>query len=187
MSIFLKETVEEPLLAISPGQQVKSSDKSYTFFLSKILGFAIVTMDKAALWTDGRYFLQASKQLSSDWILMKAGLPETPSKEKWLAAELQAGQRVGVDPALISFEAAKRLKETLCKVELVPIEDNLIDLVWGKDQPAFSPQQIDHLPIEYSGKSSADKINELRSYLKAQNYSSIILSSLDEIACKPRD
>ena len=51
----------------------------------------MVTLSKAALWTDGRYFLQAGKQLDQNWQLMKAGLPETPSKEKWLASELVLG------------------------------------------------------------------------------------------------
>lgn len=144
-------------------------------------------MHKAALWTDGRYFLQANQQLDqSCWQLMKAGLPETPSKEKWLISELESGQRVSVDPALISFEAAKKLREFLAKnksIELIPIGDNLIDAIW-KDQPAFEPQTIEHLPIEFSGKESADKIEELRKYLKTQNYSAIILTALDEIACK---
>lgn len=143
-------------------------------------------MEKAALWTDGRYFLQASRQLdSSCWTLMKAGLPETASKEKWLASELEAGNRVGVDPALISFEAAKKLKETLSKngsLELVAIDENLIDAIWT-DQPAFEPKQIDHLPTEFSGKASAAKIEDLKAFLKKENYSSIILTALDEIAC----
>lgn len=152
------------------------------------LGFAIVTMEKAALWTDGRYFLQAGQQLDlSSWQLMKAGLPETPSKEKWLALELSSGQRVGVDPALISFEAAKKLREHLNKnnksIELVAINENLIDTIW-KDQPKFEPKEIQNLPIEFSGKSSNEKISDLRNYLKSQNYSSIILTALDEIACK---
>ncbi len=47
-------------------------------------GTAVVTLDKAALWTDGRYYLQASQQLDSNWILQKHGLPKTPSKEDWL-------------------------------------------------------------------------------------------------------
>ena len=116
---------------------------------------------------------------------MKAGLPETASKEKWLASELAAGKRVGVDPALISFDSAKKLKETLLKngsLELVAIDENLVDAIWT-DQPAFDPKQIDHLPTEFSGKSSAAKIEDLRTFLKKQNYSSIILTALDEIAC----
>lgn len=144
-------------------------------------------MEKAALWTDGRYFLQASQQLDqSCWQLMKAGLPETPSKEKWLYSELSNGQRVGVDPALISFEAAKKLRESLNKtngksIELVAVNENLIDAIW-KDQPTFEPKEIQNLPIEFSGKASNDKIEDLRNYLKSHNYSSIILTALDEIA-----
>lgn len=145
----------------------------------------MVTMSKAALWTDGRYFLQAGKQLDQNWQLMKAGLPETPSKEKWLVSELVSGQKVGVDPALISFDAAKKLRESLGKsgIELVPVHENLIDAIW-KDQPAFDPKQISHLPVKFSGKSSSEKISDLRVYLKTQNYSSIIITALDEIACK---
>ena len=144
-------------------------------------------MEKAALWTDGRYFLQASQQLDQNWQLMKAGLPETASKEKWLTSELVSGQRVGVDPALISFDAAKNLRENLSKsgLELVPINENLIDSIW-RDQPRFNPKQIDHLPIKFSGKSSKEKIYDLRAHLKAQNYSAIIVTALDEIACKQR-
>lgn len=51
-------------------------------------GFALVTGKEAALWTDGRYFLQADKQLDENWTLMKAGLKETPTKEDWLASVL---------------------------------------------------------------------------------------------------
>ena len=153
------------------------------------LGFAVVTKEKAALWTDGRYFLQAGKQLDSTcWTLMKAGLPETPSKEKWLASELKAGARVGVDPALISYSAAKKLKETLAKnggLELISVSENLIDAIWkNPQQPPFEPKQIDHLPTEFSGKSSKGKIEDLRKVLSEQKFSSIILTALDEIACK---
>jgi Xaa-Pro aminopeptidase len=49
-----------------------------------ILGTAIVTEEKAALWTDGRYFLQAAEQMDDNWTLMKDGLPETPSQADWL-------------------------------------------------------------------------------------------------------
>lgn len=142
-------------------------------------------MDKAALWTDGRYFLQASKQLTNDWKLMKAGLPETVSKEKWLTDELKDGERVGVDPALISYEAATKLNETLNKSggkQLVPISENLIDSIWN-DQPPFDPKLIDHLSVEYSGKSSAAKVSELRTRIKSDGHSAILLTALDEIAC----
>lgn len=150
-------------------------------------GFAIVTMEKAALWTDGRYFLQAGQQLdSSAWTLMKAGLPETPTKEAWLAAELKQGDRVGVDPALISVEAAKKLREQLEKSgqSLVPIQENLVDCVWGAEQPVQPANTIEHLPIEFSGRASSAKIVDIRAHLQKNECSALIVTALDEVACK---
>lgn len=149
-------------------------------------GFAIVTLQKAALWTDGRYFLQANQQLdTSSWTLMKAGLPETPTKEAWLASELKQGDRLGVDPALISFEAAKKLREQLEKSgqSLVAVEENLIDAVWAAQQPPQPANAIEHLPIEFSGRSSASKIEEIRVQLQKSENSALIVTALDEIAC----
>lgn len=66
-------------------------------------GTAVVTKDKAALWTDGRYFLQAEKQLSSSWILMRAGNLGVPTASEWLNDVLAPGGRVGIDPGAVSF------------------------------------------------------------------------------------
>ncbi|KAL5081097.1 hypothetical protein RYX36_009518 [Vicia faba] len=64
-------------------------------------GTAVVTSDKAALWTGGRYFLQAEKQLNSNWILMRAGNPGVPTTSEWLNEVLAPGARVGIDPFLL--------------------------------------------------------------------------------------
>ena len=48
-------------------------------------GTAVVTLEQALLWTDGRYHLQASKELDQNWTLMKDGLPDVPKVEEWLA------------------------------------------------------------------------------------------------------
>jgi hypothetical protein len=62
-----------------------------------------VTQEEAALWTDGRYFLQAEMQLDQHWTLMRYGLKETPNKEEWLRHRLEKHQNIGVDPTLISI------------------------------------------------------------------------------------
>ena len=56
------------------------------------------------MWTDGRYHLQAVKEMDRNWVLMKDGLPETPSQADWLTTNLQAGS-VGVDPMLMGAKA----------------------------------------------------------------------------------
>ena len=58
----------------------------------------VVTAKEALLWTDGRYFLQAEKELGREWRLMRAGLPGTPEVPAYLKESLPAGSRVGIDP-----------------------------------------------------------------------------------------
>ena len=62
----------------------------------------MITEDKAALFTDGRYFNQAAKQLDENWQLMKVGLLKVPTWQEWVADISQDGKSVGVDPALIT-------------------------------------------------------------------------------------
>jgi Xaa-Pro aminopeptidase len=65
-------------------------------------GTAVVTPDKAALFTDGRYFNQATKQLDSNWQLMKVGMPKVPTWQDWVAEISQEGKTVGIDPTVIT-------------------------------------------------------------------------------------
>ena len=66
-------------------------------------GTAVVTLDKAALFTDGRYFNQAAKELDENWDLMKVGLLKVPTWQEWGADISQDGKTVGVDPAVIAI------------------------------------------------------------------------------------
>lgn len=74
-------------------------------------GTAVVTMDKALLWTDGRYYQQALKQLDSNWILMKDGLPSTPTVGSWLSRNIPKDGTVGVDPKLLSYRVWKPIEK----------------------------------------------------------------------------
>ena len=70
-------------------------------FISKFTGsagVAVVTLEHAALWTDGRYFLQAEQELDSNWQLMKSGLTGVPTKEEWLKSVLPKGSVVWMQP-----------------------------------------------------------------------------------------
>lgn len=66
-------------------------------------GTAVVTQKEALLWTDGRYFQQAEKQLDKNWTLMRDRLPTTPSINDWLVKNLSTGDKVGVDGRLVSY------------------------------------------------------------------------------------
>ena len=101
-------------------------------------GTAVITRDAALLWTDGRYFLQAEKQLSPDWTLMRMGTDGCPDIPDWLAANVPVGGRVGIDPFLLTVDGARKLEKQLASEgrTLLPLTgDNLVDCVWGDARP----------------------------------------------------
>ncbi|XP_041449630.1 xaa-Pro aminopeptidase ApepP isoform X2 [Drosophila obscura] len=147
-------------------------------------GTAVVTSNSALLWTDGRYYQQAEKQLDSNWILMKDGLTTTPSVGVWLAQNLPRGSAVGVDPRLFSFRLWKPIENELNSSDchLVPIENNLIDEIWGKDQPPQTVNSIKPLKLKYAGVTIAKKWDLVRKQMKEKKAEALIVSALDEIA-----
>ncbi|EDV97544.1 xaa-Pro aminopeptidase ApepP [Drosophila grimshawi] len=147
-------------------------------------GTAVVTNDKALLWTDGRYYQQAEKELDDNWTLMKDGLATTPSIGAWLGKNLPNGSTIGVDPSLFSFRAAKAIKKelTAANCNLIGIERNLIDEVWGVDQPARTSNNIIALKLNFAGETILKKWERVRQQMELQNVSALIVSSLDEIA-----
>jgi Xaa-Pro aminopeptidase len=145
----------------------------------------VVTHDKAALATDGRYFNQAAKQLDSNWHLLKTGMQDVPTWQDWAAEEASGGKTVGVDPALISSSVAEKLDETVKQnggAGLKAVSENLIDLVWGDARPARSNNPVVLLPLKYAGKDTATKLSELRKELEKKKAAGFVLSMLDEIA-----
>ena len=147
-------------------------------------GSAIVTTDKALLFTDGRYFLQAGQQLEpSVWTLMKQGEPNVPTWQEYLSKNLPAKSKIGMDPALISADDAKDITAELTKIgsSLVSIRENLVDQVWS-DRPARPGQPIFVLKDEIAGRSSSDKIGELRDEIKKKSAHGFVANMLDEVA-----
>ncbi|KAJ1742907.1 hypothetical protein LPJ68_001502 [Coemansia sp. RSA 1086] len=148
-------------------------------------GCAIVTMDKAAMFTDGRYFLQARQQMDDNWTLMKRGIPGVPSPQDYLAEHLPEGTRVGIDPTLMTATEANELKEKLQargNGDLVAIEDNLVDIVWGKDRPERPKNTVFIHDIKYAGESHDSKVARVREFIEKENASGLVVSALDEIA-----
>ncbi|GLB39134.1 putative peptidase M24B family protein [Lyophyllum shimeji] len=146
-------------------------------------GCAVITLQDAFLFTDGRYFLQAEKQLDDNWTLMKQGLPDVPTWQEFLSKNLEPSTRIGIDPKLITASDAKTINKALepRKSTLVPIEKNLIDEVWT-DRPPRPHSPVIHLDEKYSGKSPADKVKAVREELAQKKYQAIVVNMLDEVA-----
>uniref|UniRef100_A0A8C5HD11 Xaa-Pro aminopeptidase 1 n=1 Tax=Gouania willdenowi TaxID=441366 RepID=A0A8C5HD11_GOUWI len=146
-------------------------------------GTAIITEQHAVMWTDGRYFLQASQQMDNNWTLMKMGLKETPSQEDWLISVLPENSRVGVDPWIIAADQWKTMSKALSSAghSLVALQDNLIDVVWI-DRPERPSKQLRTLGLEYTGISWHDKITALRAKMTERKITWFVATALDEIA-----
>ncbi|XP_035773576.1 xaa-Pro aminopeptidase ApepP-like [Anopheles albimanus] len=146
-------------------------------------GTAVVTEREALLWTDGRYYQQAAKQLDSNWTLMKEGLPSTPSIDAWLAKILKPGSRVGVDANLITTAAWNPLQTSLktAGCSLLAVEPNLIDLLW-REQPAVPHNPLLPLSTTFAGCTVAEKLANVRTKLAEKRASVLVVSALDEIA-----
>lgn len=150
-------------------------------------GEAIITLEKAAFWTDGRYHLQAEKQLDTDyWIIMKTGQPDVPTREEWLKKVLPPNATIAVDPFVISSTEYKTLHKNLAMQgqHLIGIDNNLVDLIWGDDRPPFRAAEIYPHDFEFTGQAAIDKIISLREEIKTHNADIIVITVLEQIACK---
>lgn len=159
------------------------SSRKYMSGFTGSAGTLVVLMDKAALWTDGRYFIQAAKQLEGSGIqLMKMGVAGTPSIEEYILENLKAGEFVGFDGRTVSANDGRSYKRRFA-LEGIDVNENL-DLVgdiW-KDRPALPQSQTFYYPKEYSGKDSAEKLADVRKIMKEKGAKHHIITKIDEIA-----
>ena len=146
-------------------------------------GTVIITADKAGLWTDSRYFLQASTQLEGTGIeLFKMMLPETPTIPEFLTHELKEGQTVGLNGETYSLADARSLEKALAEKESkLNTNASLIDPIW-KERPAIPEAPMFEMPVELSGKSTEDKLIDINKMLHKAGADCTILSALDEVA-----
>lgn len=146
-------------------------------------GTVVVTADKAVLWTDSRYFLQAGIQLENTGIeLYKMGLPETPPLPEFLFRELQNGQTVGLDGQTYSAAEARALEKKLNRKEIkLDTSTDLIDRIWT-DRPALPADPLFQMPAELSGKAVHEKLDEINNRLRKEGADCLIVGALDEIA-----
>ncbi|KIX94283.1 uncharacterized protein Z520_09993 [Fonsecaea multimorphosa CBS 102226] len=147
-------------------------------------GTAVITLDKAALSTDGRYFNQASKQLDDNWLLLKQGMEDVPTWQEWTTEQAEGGKTVGVDPTVITATNARKLSETLKKkshATLVGVSENLVDKIWD-DRPPRPAEKVIVLSDKYAGKPYQQKLDDLRKELKKKKAVGMVVSMLDEVA-----
>ena len=146
-------------------------------------GTVVILMDKAGLWTDSRYFLQAEKELEGSGItLYKEMLPETPSITKFLCQNLKPGESVSIDGKMFSVQQVEQMKEDLAPYQLqVNLFGDPLKNIW-KDRPSMPDAPAFIYDVKYAGKSCGEKVAAIRTELKEKGIFALFLSSLDEIA-----
>jgi Xaa-Pro aminopeptidase len=147
-------------------------------------GDVVITKDKAGLWTDSRYFLQAAKELDSQiFTLFKMGMPGVPNLKDWILGELKKGEILGIDPQVLSHQSFQDLLSSLKTngIRLKCVSQNLVDAVW-KDRPIPSKEKISVHPVKYAGESVKKKLARVREKMAEQSTDLLVLTGLDEIA-----
>lgn len=188
----LRELMKQEGIAacIIPGTDPHASEYIAEFWKERewISGFngsagtAVITLDKAGIWTDSRYFLQATEQLTNTGFeLMKMGEPNTLDITTWLAYELKAGDRVGVNAQMFSVNsfATTRLSLEISNLKIKAID--LLSKIWT-DRPALPLASFYTYETQYAGKSTTEKLADLRTEINKAHTDTFVISTLDDIA-----
>lgn len=146
-------------------------------------GTAVITQKDAGLWTDGRYFIQAEKELNGTGVtLYKSGEPGVPSIEEYLDTVLPSNGTLGFDGRVISMADGKRYAEKFaCKNIRIEDRYDLIDLIWT-DRPALPGNPVFLLEEKYAGESVTSKLTRIRESMKKSGATMHPLITLDDIA-----
>ncbi|MCX6229459.1 MAG: aminopeptidase family protein P [Bacteroidia bacterium] len=143
----------------------------------------VVTQDKALLWTDSRYFIQAEDQLkNSGIILMRDRQIDSISIENWLINELNSGDVVALDGLTISASGYSQLKMNFAANGISLIEkEGLVDLIWS-NRPLVQNSKIYSYPVSFSGQNRIEKLKTIRHLLTSRGAEATLISALDELA-----
>ena len=146
-------------------------------------GTVVITLEDAGLWTDGRYYIQAEKQLEGSGIrLFRMVDPGVPSYSEWLADVLNEGSIVGFDGNVFSIDMVKKMEKDLkAKRIVLKMNQDLIGDLW-EDRPEIPKGSLFTHDVKYAGKSRVEKLNEVREEMKNKGANYYILTSLDDIA-----
>ena len=144
-------------------------------------GTCVFTADAAKLWTDGRYFIQAAKQLEGSGIeLMRMGDEGVPTIEAYLREALPAHATLGFDGRVMNTAMVERLCAQLNEVT-ISCDMDLVGAIWH-DRPALPASKTFELALRYTGKSAAQKLSEVREAMAEAGADIHIITRVDDIA-----
>ena len=145
-------------------------------------GTMVVTMDRALLWTDSRYYLQAGIELKDTTIeLMRESDIDCPKITEWLCENVQ-GAKIGINPEMFSVNDFAEWKEQLANAGIEIRSVDLIKPIWTEDRPAIPSDKLYPYSEDFAGESVESKLVRMREQLAKKKANAMIISALDEIA-----
>jgi Xaa-Pro aminopeptidase len=144
-------------------------------------GLAVVARKKAAVFVDGRYTVQAPREVDTT-VFAVEGIRSTALRP-WLLANVPNEAVIGFDPRLHTVTEIEALKEQLAEhgATLKATSRNLVDRVWGVERPPAPGGVIDLQSIDYAGRTGAEKLADLQRVLKEARQDAVVLSAPDSV------
>lgn len=145
-------------------------------------GTAVITKTEARLWVDGRYFIQAAKQIEGTTVeMMKMNQPGVPTIDEYLEETLGEGETLGFDGRVVSMGDGLRYKAIVERKNGKIIYDyDLIDAIW-EDRPPLSREPAFILEQKYAGETTASKLARIREYMRNCGANVHVLTTIDDI------
>ncbi len=144
-------------------------------------GMAILTLNKGAIFVDGRYTIQVRQQVDTKLFTPHHLIDEPPAT--WIAENLKKGDVLGYDPWLLTADQAERFAAACAKVgaRLQPLASNPIDAIW-EDQPKRPTASLSVQPLQFAGQSVADKLAMISKLLAKAGADATVLTQPDSVA-----
>lgn len=158
-------------------------EREYLTGFTGSAGTVVVTMEEAGLWTDGRYFIQAEREIAGSEVkLYPMGMEDVPTVREYVERQMEKGCNVGFDGRVLDAKAGAFYRKAADRhnVHICP-QETLVHEIW-QDRPAFPVSQAFILKECYAGKSTTDKLAEVREDMGKAGASTHVLNDACDIA-----
>ena len=157
--------------------------RAYVSGFTGSAGTLLVGIEESYLWTDGRYFIQAEKELNGSGIkLMKMNIPGYPSLIEWIKNNVKEGKTLAFDGSTISTNEYKNYQELSKKNGFnIKMDKDLLNEIWS-NRPELSKEKIFIHDTKYCGRCTSEKLQEVRDEMKKLEGENYVIASLDDIA-----
>ncbi len=145
-------------------------------------GILAVSMDEAVLWTDGRYFIQAEKELEGSGIeTYRMGEEGVPTYQQYVTDKVAPGETFGCDGRVLNAYVGKKLRRNLEEKRAgMRCDLDLVNEIWI-DRPALSSEPVISLGFFLTGENVTSKLKRVRAEMKKAGAGAFMLSSLDDV------